>query len=553
MKIKFLIVAVILATALFGFSFNVQAQSDTQTLIAQIQAQIQSLLQQIAQLQSQQNQNQNWCHTFNSNLQIGNSGSEVAALHEALRENGLYGNLSAFGTSDFDSDTVSHVKQFQAKYGISQIGIVGPITRAKLNSLYGCANSCIAEGGTVTGPVAPQYQTVCCPGLVAQYPSGQTGASGICIRPGNNCPQYSPPAPGWCANGTIISGGYNSAGCPNPPQCSTSSQISITGISGPNSLTVGQQGTWAVSATASAGSQLSYSVNWGDYGAGYAGISAAGIPFVQTSTFTHSYSSAGTYTVNFTVKSTRSVQCFAYPCPDPVEDIARASITVVVGNNSQPSITVTSPNGGEVWTAGTTHNITWTSHNVNNVQIIIYRSGLYTGGPDVITPSAPSSGSYSWTVPSNFILSGDYKITVMDNSSTQGVQDSSDNYFSIVTSNIQPSITVTSPNGGEVWTTWSTQTIRWVGINRTVDLYLNPEPPACIYSNPACSLATRAPYVLDKNIVSPNLVYYWIVATDIDNIVIPAGQYRMKICTAGSQTDCDVSDNYFTINPGLVY
>ncbi len=33
------------------------------------------------------------------------------------------------------------------------------------------------------------------------------------------CPQYMPPAPNFCTNGTIISGGKNECGCPLPPTC----------------------------------------------------------------------------------------------------------------------------------------------------------------------------------------------------------------------------------------------------------------------------------------------------------------------------------------------
>jgi hypothetical protein len=43
--------------------------------------------------------------------------------------------------------------------------------------------ACITEGGTVTGPVAPEYATHCCSGLTAQYPNGLVGASGICVSP----------------------------------------------------------------------------------------------------------------------------------------------------------------------------------------------------------------------------------------------------------------------------------------------------------------------------------------------------------------------------------
>jgi len=40
-------------------------------------------------------------------------------------------------------------------------------------------------------------------------------------------------------------------------------------------------------------------------------------------------------------------------------------------------ITVTSPNGGEVWQAGTSHNITWTDNISENVKIELYKGGAF--------------------------------------------------------------------------------------------------------------------------------------------------------------------------------
>ena len=73
---------------------------------------------------------------------------------------------------------------------------------------------------------------------------------------------------------------------------------SISGVSGPTSLSVAQSGTWTVNATAPAGN-LSYSVIWGDeVVAENASLSGA---IQSTATFTHSYAQAGTYKPKFTV------------------------------------------------------------------------------------------------------------------------------------------------------------------------------------------------------------------------------------------------------------
>jgi len=111
-----------------------------------------------------------------------------------------------------------------------------------------------------------------------------------------------------------------------------------------------------------------------------------------------------------------------------------ASFTVQPANIAQPSITVTSPNGGETWKIGETHNITWASTGVNNVMIELDKNNPNAGWHLVY--SAPASvGSYSWTIPSaiseTLSTASDYKIKIWDTTNAS-VTDSSDNYFTIV-------------------------------------------------------------------------------------------------------------------------
>jgi hypothetical protein len=62
------------------------------------------------------------------------------------------------------------------------------------------------------------------------------------------------------------------------------------------------------------------------------------------------------------------------------------------------TITVTSPNGGESWAAGSSHNITWTSTgSVGNVKIQ-YSTNNGNSWSNIIS-STTNDGSYSWTVP----------------------------------------------------------------------------------------------------------------------------------------------------------
>lgn len=82
-------------------------------------------------------------YTFSADLKKGiEDSAEVAALQTALHKEGVYpgagktlGDCPINGT--FGPCTELAVKAFQKKYGISQLGKVGPSTRGKLNSLFG--------------------------------------------------------------------------------------------------------------------------------------------------------------------------------------------------------------------------------------------------------------------------------------------------------------------------------------------------------------------------------------------------------------------------------
>jgi N-acetylmuramoyl-L-alanine amidase len=73
-------------------------------------------------------------YTWTKELKKGvGSKADINALQAALTKAGVY-NCGIVGT--FGSCTEKGVKAFQKKYGIAQLGNVGPQTRAKLNALY---------------------------------------------------------------------------------------------------------------------------------------------------------------------------------------------------------------------------------------------------------------------------------------------------------------------------------------------------------------------------------------------------------------------------------
>lgn len=75
---------------------------------------------------------------FNSDLSRGSQGNDVSRLQELLKkDSSIYPEGIVNGT--FGPATEKAVKRFQAKYGISQLGRVGPATRAKLQEVFGAA------------------------------------------------------------------------------------------------------------------------------------------------------------------------------------------------------------------------------------------------------------------------------------------------------------------------------------------------------------------------------------------------------------------------------
>jgi hypothetical protein len=88
----------------------------------------------------------------------------------------------------------------------------------------------------------------------------------------------------------------------------------------------------------------------------------------------------------------------------------------------QPSITVTSPNGGEIWKQGEAHNITWSSIGLPSDATVYITLSNYSSctatvcnppAGQTITASVPvNQGSYTWTVNSASGIGNQFMINV---------------------------------------------------------------------------------------------------------------------------------------------
>lgn len=101
-----------------------------------------------------------------------------------------------------------------------------------------------------------------------------------------------------------------------------------------------------------------------------------------------------------------------------------------VFQNEDPLIIVTSPNGGEEWTQGSTQSITWESYNFDD-DVMIELENLTNRTREILTASTENDGVWSWSIPNDQPLGDDYVIVISE--VVTGIpSDMSDNPFSII-------------------------------------------------------------------------------------------------------------------------
>lgn len=193
-----------------------------------------------------------------------------------------------------------------------------------------------------------------------------------------------------------------------------------------------------------------------------------------------------------------------------------------VSNLANAQLTLTSPNGGENWSVGSVQNITWSLNpGTTNVDILYTTTGSspYT----LIASNIASTGSYSWTVPNTPTTNA--KVVIRDSNDPFTI-DISNNVFTIST----PTLTITSPNGGENWLVGSTQPITWTTTGTISNVTLQ-------YS---INGGSTFPYTIANNISNTGS-YNWTIPNN------PSNQVRVRVRHSSISSISDTSDNNFTI------
>jgi len=212
-------------------------------------------------------------------------------------------------------------------------------------------------------------------------------------------------------------------------------------------------------------------------------------------------------------------------CGRYVPSVVGGSFTITPGTTG--TIQLTSPNGGETWTADSLETITWTTPNpTGTVNVVLVKGGTadrYLGS------AAASAGLFEYDVCEFLAAGSDYRIRLEHYSACGTQTDTSDADFSIAGS---ISLALVSPNGGETLQAGATVPITWTAANAPagsvvyVSLYRGGE----WYSYLGSAQASAG-------------LLNWSICPFIGD----AGDYRVEIATYGCASLIDYSDSPFAI------
>lgn len=368
----------------------------------------------------------NDCYTFTKYLSVdvGVSSADVAALKKVLIKEKIID--SNFKSTVYDENFASAVIDFQTKYKIQKTGTVGPITRAKLNGLYGCSNN-----STVNTKYSPTYSPSYSPtykSTPTSIPSADkkievltpTNSSGVnSFEPGNTI-KFN-----WSQSGIkgvkkiiLVSSNGND----------NIYVLNLSSISNP--LTTGTY-NWIVPSSVKAGMyRVRIISDTGDLAAESSGkivIRNSSPVTVQkeadkVSNSTASYSSTYTYTPSSTYTYTPSSTYTEKPKVEVVK-----------------SVTVLTPSGanGNKFNRGESMKIAWSSTGVRGVSLIKLISSTNSNATHtVLDLTSPNSfplttDSYSWTIPTS-INSGEYYVYVQIGNDSTAISNKSSGKITIL-------------------------------------------------------------------------------------------------------------------------
>ncbi len=197
----------------------------------------------------------------------------------------------------------------------------------------------------------------------------------------------------------------------------------------------------------------------------------------------------------------------------------------------QPWMHVSSPNGDEIWQESSSHDITWECSETGGTVSIAYSKDDFGSDIHVIVPDTPNDGGHMWdSIPVD--PSTTVKVSVSLNGASPVIQDASDDYFSIVPPT--PSITVLTPNGGEVLKAGHSFEITWTSVNvpDPVNIYYSKDDFQSDWNYIGSSPADEGTYMWDPIPLDPSDTVMIRIESSVDIYIH------------------DFSDAYFTLADG---
>lgn len=486
MKKLFIIGILAIMLVLPAFTKSQTTSTATEDVMTALRQQMTNLLQQIDKMQEELGKLrgevvkvEEQIEKLTKNLKFGSKDKEVETLQEFLKQDpevypeglvtGYYGAL-----------TERAVKKFQEKNGIEAIGVVGPKTLEKINKVIEekkVVSTSIPIPVQKPVPAISSFITVLSPNggevwtkgsaHILQWKSSSDinsvyiklrkgndtypGTEGI-VSPGVSNAGTNPGSHLWTIPTTLPDGNdyairiidqtgavLDDSDAPFSIVTTVSQnqapKITSGPASAPGGLQAGQIVNFSWNAEDGDKDNLVWSVNWGD-GESMLGACPLSNPSNgqgwTLNTF-HKWQQAGIYTAKITVSDCRG-------------GTYSQNLTVNVGANVAPYITVVSPNGGETWYMGKTYDILWKSSGVEKVYIAakVFKDGVSVGSLGIASSADNvwgTLGKYSWTPNSNHLREGNQiKIEIsnteipMSGVSTPETlpSDESDNYFKII-------------------------------------------------------------------------------------------------------------------------
>lgn len=155
------------------------------------------------------------------------------------------------------------------------------------------------------------------------------------------------------------------------------------------------------------------------------------------------------------------------------------------------SLAFTSPVGGEAWYMGQKQNVTWNSRGEIGTVKIEY--SLDNGASwHLIESATENDGTFDWTLPDTTSMTCKVKITSNYHGTVTATSKSS---FKI----LRPSITLTTPNVGEVWQGYDNREVKWSSVGLAGNITLS------------YSIGDSASWVVDNTTIPNDGVFNWRV------------------------------------------